>query len=505
MRKILKSIFSRLLITALLIIVQVLMVIYFILYLDESITWMPIVLTIVEVILILDLVNRDMPADLKIPWLAVVMLVPIAGIIIYLLFSRNLARKKHIKYYQKLFSDLQETIKVDEVGAEKLDKYAGQSIYIKNTCNSGLFQNTLTKYFDCGEKFFEAYLEDIKQAKSFIFLEYFIIEKGFMLDSVLAILETKVKQGIEVRMMYDDIGTIGKVKANFYKKLKAIGINCIKFGPFLPFVTAVHNNRDHRKITVIDGKVGYIGGINFADEYINKINKFGYWKDSGVRLEGDAVKQLTVFFLQMFNLQIRKEEEYAKYTNIEQATYDTYGFVQPYCDGPNPIYPDLIGENVYLNMINQAKKSICIASPYLIIDTNTRNALILAVKRGVDVKIFTPHKPDKKIIFILTRYNYRDLIKQGVKIYEYEPGFLHTKNFLVDDEVALVGTINLDYRSLIHNYECGIWMYNTESVASIKDDFAKILSDSITIDKHFKLKWYEIIIAKIINIFSPLM
>lgn len=205
-------------------------------------------------------------------------------------------------------------------------------------------------------------------------------------------------------------------------------------------------------------------------------------------------------------MQIRKEEDYGKYTNIEISNYQSSGYVQPYCDGPNPIFPDLIGENVYLNMINQAKKSIYIATPYLIIDSLTKNALIIAAKRGVDVKIFTPHIPDKKIIFILTRSNYKDLLKQGVKIYEYKLGFLHTKNFLVDDEIAVVGTINLDYRSLVHHYECGIWMYHTESIAEIKEDFEEILKESININpKEFKLKWYEIIISRIISIFSPLM
>ena len=255
-----------------------------------------------------------------------------------------------------------------------------------------------------------------------------------------------------------------------------------------------------------DELVAFFKHINFADEYINIVEKYGYWKDSTIRLEGDAVRQLTVFFLQLFDLQIRKEEDYGKYTNIEISNYQSSGYVQPYCDGPNPIFPDLIGENVYLNMINQAKKSIYIATPYLIIDSLTKNALIMAAKRGVDVKIFTPHIPDKKIIFILTRSNYKDLLKQGVKIYEYKLGFLHTKNFLVDDEIAVVGTINLDYRSLVHHYECGIWMYHTESIAEIKEDFEEILKESININpKEFKLKWHEIIISRIISIFSPLM
>ncbi len=506
MKKIFKFLFSRMTITAAIIILQVLLIIYGFLYLDSIFIWMPILTKTIEVALIVDLVNRDMPADLKMPWLAVIMLVPIAGIIIYLLFSRNVVRKKFTNFFEKLFDDLQNSIKKYQVDATRLNHYEGQSNYIANTCKSGLFQNTKTKYFNSGETFLPSLLEDLKQAKHFIFIEYFIIEQGKMLDAILDILKEKVTEGIEVRLIYDDIGAISKVPINFYKKIRAIGINCVKFGPFLPFVSAVHNNRDHRKIIVIDGKIGYVGGINCADEYINLVEKYGYWKDCALRIEGDAVRQLTVFFLQIFDLQIRKEEEYGKYTDVQMDNYQSDGFMQPYCDGPNPIFPDLIGENVYLNMINQAKKTIRIATPYLIIDSLVKNALIMAVKRGVDVKIFTPHIPDKKIIFILTRSNYRDLLKNGIKIYEYEKGFLHTKNFLVDDELAIVGTINLDYRSLVHHYECGIWMYNTESIKDIKQDFEVILNDSIYINPlTFKLKWHENVISRLITIFSPLM
>lgn len=506
MKKVVKFLFSRLTLTTVFILFQVFLMIVGTMYFSSSYKWVPFLMTVIEMILIIDVVNRDMPADLKIPWLAVIMLVPVAGIVIYLLFSRNRASKKESILSKNIFINSQKTIEKYEISSECLSEYQGQSNYIKNTCDCGLFENTNTKYFDCGETFFQEYLEDLQKAKHFIFLEYFIIERGLMFDSILEILKQKVQEGVEVRLMYDDIGTIGKVPSNYNLQLKKLGINCVKFRPFLPFVSAVHNNRNHRKITVIDGVIGYVGGINLADEYINVIEKYGYWKDSTIKIEGDATRQLTVMFLQNFGLQTRKVEEYEKYTQISINMDKTEGYVQPLCDGPNPLYPELICENVYLNMINQAKKSICIATPYLIIDSLIKNALISAVKRGVDVKIFTPNIPDKKLIFIITRSNYRDLIKHGVEIYEYQPGFLHTKDCLIDDELALVGTINLDYRSLVHHYECGILMYKTTAVGQIIDDFNSIYNNSIYIDpKKFKLKWYEIIIAKIIGIFSPLM
>ncbi len=507
MKKLFRFLFSRFTIGAVLIILQVLWIILWLNVAYQVYSWMQFVIIFLELLLIIDLSNRDMSADLKIPWLAVVMLVPVAGIIIYLLFSRNMARKKDRRFSKELFVKTQETISDFEQDSKMLgEKYEGQSNYIKHTCNCGLFVNTKTKYFDCGETFFKDYVEDLKKAEKFIFMEYYILSYGVMLNTILDILKEKAKNGVEVRLMYDDIGSISYLPFNFARSLRKEGINCIKFHPFLPFVTALHNNRDHRKITVIDGKIGYVGGINIADEYINEIKRFGYWKDSTIRLEGDATRQLTVMFLQTFNLQRRQKEDYQQYTQIDFEPVEGTGFVQPLCDGPSPIYRELICENAYLNMINQAKKSVWITTPYLIIDTQTKTSLINAAKRGVRVKIFTPHIPDKKIIFALTRSNYRELINNGVEIYEYRPGFIHTKNFLVDDEIAIVGTINLDYRSLVHHYECGVWMYQTESIKELQNDFENILNDSIYIDpKTFKLKFSEKIVAAVLKIFSPIL
>lgn len=507
MSKILGFIMNRRTIVALLILVQISLMIFANLYFNEIFPWVPVLTTIIEVIVILDLVTRDMTADLKLPWLVVVMLLPVAGIVIYGLFSRNVARKKDVKKYEKIFTEIQSLVDEVKVDSEQI-KYCGQSKYMENTCHSYLFNNTDTKYFKCGELFFEEYLNDLKNAKKFIFLEYFILEKGIMLDTIIDVLKSKAKEGVEIKIMYDDLGSINRLSRKFHRELASVGIRCVKFSPFIPIVSQVHNNRDHRKITVIDGKIGYVGGLNIADEYINVKQKYGYWKDSSLKIVGNATNQLTIFFLQLYNLASNEKVNYKSYICLEkeEEKIEEKGYLQPFCDGPNPFFPELIGENVYLNLINQANKTINITTPYLIIDSILINALTAAANRGVQVNIYMPHIPDKKIIFILSQGNYKNLLKAGINIYEYKPGFLHSKNFLVDDELAVVGTVNLDYRSLVHHYECGIWMYKTEAINDIIDDFILLNKCSYHIDpKTFKLKWYKRIIYRIIAIFSPLL
>ena len=508
MRKIFRFLLNRLTIITLFVLLQIFTMIYLLFYFKESYSFVAATTVFFEFAIIIDLVNRDMFADLKLPWLAVVMLVPIAGVIIYILFSKNNTRRKDINKLNEKFKEIQSYVNNFNINPSVLNEYEGQSNYIKNTCSSGLYDYNKTKYFECGEQFFESYLEDLRNAKKYIFLEYFIFDNGIMLDKIVDVLKQKVKENVEVRIMYDDLGCINKIKSKKIKELKSSGIKCIRFNPFIPIVSSTHNNRNHRKITVIDGIISYTGGINIADEYINVKKKYGYWKDSAIRIEGKASKQFTVFFLQLCSLQKNIKEDYSKYINDETNDNDlvSNGFVQPFCDGPNPLFPDLISENIILNMINQANESINITTPYLIIDSVMKNSLINAVKRGVKVNIFLPHIPDKKLIFILSRCNCMEMLKNNVNIYEYEPGFLHAKNYLVDNKIAVVGSANLDYRSLVHNYECGVWMYNTSSITEIKNDFDDLIKDSLKIDmKKVKIKWYEKLIYQLLSIFSPLL
>ena len=334
-------------------------------------------------------------------------------------------------------------------------------------------------------------------------MEYFIIERGQMWNSILEILKRKVSEGVEVRVMYDDLGTIYKLPNNYPKRLKKMGINCVKFNSFVPIMSALHNNRDHRKITVVDGRVGFVSGLNIADEYINVVQKFGHWKDTGVKIEGEAIKSLLMMFLQLYNVQSQTDESFELYLK-DVKPVKANGVVCPYGDGPRYFYDEYVAENVYLNMINKADRYIYITTPYLIIDSKLNQALISAAQRGVDVRIITPSVPDKKIIFALTRSSYKRLQKAGVKIFEYQKGFIHSKQVLCDDEVAIVGTINLDYRSLLHHYECGVLMSGVDCLKDIKRDFNSLFTDSKNM-KDYKQNAFSRLFCAVIKVFTPML
>ena len=304
--------------------------------------------------------------------------------------------------------------------------------------------------------------------------------------------------------MYDDVGSMSRVHVGYCKTLRKMGVKCVKFNPFIPVVTNVHNYRDHRKIVIVDGKVAYTGGINLGDEYINKLHLFGYWKDSAVRLEGVGVKSFILLFLSMYNVQNKSEEDFSKYIP-EYVPYEEEGVVQVYGAGPRPVYDRQIAEDVFLNILGGAKEYVYITTPYLVIDYRLREALCLAAQRGVDVRIITPKIPDKKIVFALTRSNYMALIKAGVKIYEYTPGFIHAKNFLCDGEIGVVGTVNLDYRSLMHHYEDAVLMFRTKALKEIKQDFEETFALSeLQTEKSAKRNIIFRWILEIAKIFAPL-
>lgn len=328
-----------------------------------------------------------------------------------------------------------------------------------------------------------------------------------MRETVHEILKEKVAQGIAVYLMYDDFGCMATLPERHYRQMEKEGIHCIPANKFAPVMSNIHNNRDHRKITVIDGNVGFTGGINLADEYINEIPKFGHWKDTAVKLEGNAVNNLTALFWLFWNMQSKRpmEYEFAWYLDKELCTEKGKGVVMPYGDGPETFYPESIGKNVYLNMIHGAKSYLYITTPYLICDNELMNALRLAAKRGVDVRIITPHIPDKKAIFLMTRSSYERLIADGVKIYEYTPGFIHAKNFVCDDKFATCGTINLDYRSLVHHYECGVWMYSVDCIWDMKKDFEDTLEQSERIENSgTEVKGWKKLMAEVMKVFSSL-
>ncbi len=464
---------------------------------------------ILAAISVLHVANRDMVPETKIPWIICIVILNIYGAVVYIMFSSNRPSRKKREFYHTVDRNVARH-EGRKFSAEQLHERMGRWAQVSEalctvTPSATVHGGTKTEYFPSGEAFFERLLGDLERAEKYIFLEYFIIERGKMWNSILEVLERKIAEGVEVRVMYDDFGCMGKIHLNYHRTLKKKGILCKKFNPFVPVLSNVHNNRDHRKITVIDGKVGYTGGLNLADEYINEVHPFGHWKDTAVRLEGEGVKSLLFLFLRLYDLQAKTTDDVSRYLPDKEEDFGEQGYVQPYGDGPFPIYARHFSEDIYINILNAARKYVYITTPYLIIDYRMREALVLAARRGVDVRIVTPHIPDKKIAFALTRSNYLALIQRGVKIYEYSPGFIHAKMFLADGAVATVGTVNLDYRSFLYHFEDGVLMYKTEAVDAIAKDFEEIFEASslqTAEDAKRSVVWRWI--CEIAKLFAPL-
>lgn len=369
-----------------------------------------------------------------------------------------------------------------------------------------MYKNTKIFYYPIGEKMYESMLEELEKAEHYIFLEYFIISEGIMWNRILDILTRKAKEGVDVRLIYDDMGCLTLLPFGYAKEMQKRGIQCISFNKVVPFLSLVMNNRDHRKIIVIDGYTAFNGGINLSDEYINETQRFGHWKDTGIMLRGEAVWNFTVMFLSMWNAlkPTDKEVEKFKPQYYQKEPFQTDGFVQPFAD--TPLDGESVAENVYLEIINQAKNYVYIFTPYLILDNEMKRALTLAAKRGVDVRLVTPGVPDKKTVYRLTRANYTPLLKAGVKIYEYTPGFLHAKSYVCDDKFGIVGTINMDYRSLYLHFECGTFFYGSKAVKDLKEDTVSTIEQSKEISMEDQRKGFlgEFVDA-VLQIFAPLL
>ncbi len=505
--KIFKLLFSKIIVIVLLFLVQVALIFLAFTFL-EIFPIFQLFSVLISLMIFLHIVNKKESPEFKIPWLVLLAVVPFFTIMVYILFANTKMSKKdssRLKTIQNETTKLATQNKGDCLPFLD-DNFGLENYLINNRCFKGSTNSRVT-YFKIGEDFWKDLLTELKKAKKYIFMEYFIIHEGQMWNSIHEILVQKVQEGVEVRLMYDDLGSVGAVKSGFCKKLQKEGIQCYKFNPFRPVVSGVHNNRDHRKITVIDGEVGYTGGVNIGDEYINAINRFGHWKDTAIKVEGGAVDNLLALFLELYDMNAKSsKDDFEKYFVNEHQVFDNAGYIHPFGDGPKPIYDEQIGENNYINLINAAKRYCYITTPYLILDYNLTTALRNAAFRGVDVRIITPHIPDKKMVFNITRSNYPYLLKTGVKIYEYTPGFIHAKMLLADDQIAFVGTINLDYRSLVHHYECGAIMYKTPCISDIKDDFTEIMkvSQEVTLT-NFKMSKSALLLNAIIGMFSPLL
>ena len=464
---------------------------------------------LISATVVLYIVNKPENPAYKLTWILLMMVTPILGGVLYIAIAGNRTRMKFIRDAQKNHLDTFQYMPSDKSRQEirKLSQRASvQSTYISKTAGYPVYKNTAVRYFPLGEDNFAKLVEELNNANHFIFMEYFIIKQGEMWDTILEIMERKAKEGVDVRLIYDDFGCSMWIPSRFIKDMKEKGIKVAAFNPIGPVFNLRQNNRDHRKITVIDGYVGFTGGINLADEYINKKSRFGHWKDTGIMLKGEAVWNLTLMFLQTWLMLTGEKDDYSSYSpeKYQDMAFFSDGYIQPY--GDTPVDNEIVGENIYLNMINKAKHYVYITTPYLIIDNEVVTALILAAKRGVDVRIITPGIPDKKMIFLVTQSYYPQLVEGGVQIFQYRPGFVHAKCAVCDDKIATVGTINLDYRSLYLHFENGLFLYNNDTVMDIKKDILDTLEDCNRIMPEMcKKNMFFLLLQGILRIFAPLL
>lgn len=510
MKKILRFLISRVFWFSLLIVVQIGIFAVILFNISSYSTYLYAAFVLFSLIIVIWLVAKDDNPSYKITWIILIMTLPVVGWFFYLKFSNKTLPHR---YWEKIAANeaAHPALFTAEEGdtAALLEQYPHHRVltdYIRNISGFPAYGGTQVEYAPLGEDFFRQLMRELPKAKKFIFLEYFILEKGLMWDSVLEVLRERAAAGVEVCVIYDDFGCIQRLSASYPRELAGFNIKAVPYNPMRPSMDPSLNYRDHRKICVIDGQVGFTGGINLADEYINKVERFGHWKDTSVLLRGAAVRSLTRMFLQQWTLNAgsdtldRPEEEY-----LTARALPAQGYVQPYPDSPLDHFN--VAENAYLHLIQRADHYVYITTPYLILDNEFVTTLKTAAESGVDVRIITPSHPDKWYVHMVSRSYYQTLIQSGVKIYEYQPGFIHAKMCLCDDEAAMVGTANLDYRSLYLHYENAVLLYHTPVLAEIKKDIEETLEKSrlITIEElRSKLRGTSALCA-LLKLLAPLM
>ena len=465
-----------------------------------------IIFEIIKFVSVIYIIYKDQNAAYKIVWIILLMFMPIAGFVAYLLWGNNKS-PKHIK--EEIRKDKHKVKKIlpqyEEIisNIKNLDRKKEVKYLIKGS-GYPIYNNSKIEYLKIGEEYYEKLKKDLKEAKNYILIEYFIISDGKMWKEIYEILKEKRNQNVKIYITYDALGSLFKKPKKIKQQLESIGIEYLAFNPLTPLIRSYINYRDHRKIVVIDGKVGYTGGINIGDEYINLTHRLGHWKDCGIRIEGEGIKSLISIFFSLWNIN-KKNVNYEKYINEIETKEKQQGYIIPFSDNPhNKINPM---QNSYINIINNAQKYVYIMTPYLILDSETEQALINTALSGVNIKIITPYIPDKKFVNACTKSFYGKLLEAGIEIYEYKPGFIHSKVIISDDEVALVGTANFDFRSFYLNYECGIWMYNTKEELKIKQDYEETLNECEQIKlKVWKNRKLDIrIIEALLRLISPLL
>ena len=506
-RKVLRVIFGRTVLLFASLLIQLGILMFFMVCLSEYLKYYYWVSVAISVLMLIFILNGDDNPAYKLAWGIPVALFSVFGVLFYLFVHIQPHRKMIDHRLSVVCNDTKEYMHQDQETMESLrqdDPQIARLVQYMNT--EGPFPicaNSDVKFYPVGEIWYQDMLKRLKDAKEFIFIEFFIVNFGKMWDEVFEILKEKAKEGVEIRFMYDGTCTFFRLPHDFPRFLEENGIKCRIFSPIRPALSTYQNNRDHRKIVVIDGTYAYTGGVNLADEYINEIERFGHWKDTAVELTGEVVDRFTVLFLQNWNLYNKNTEDISGY--IRKNSVASEGYVMAYTD--SPFDHEQIGENVYLDILNTATDYVHIMSPYLILDDNMISAMSYAVKRGVDVKIIMPHITDKPYAYILARNYYETLIKKGVRIFEYTPGFIHAKEFISDDKEAVVGSINPDYRSLYLNFECAAYMYHVAAVGAAETDFQETLQkcEEITLEDCKNYSKLKRLLGKVMWLFSPLM
>ena len=503
-----RVLFRRRVIISAMIVIQTAFLIYLVVAGSQLSDTINEILRILSFLVILYIISQRNKGAYKTAWILLILTFPLFGGLFYLMFRFQSSTKQTARAIDRLNQKSRPLYDLPGTSYDRAKQETGpifpQVRYLQDYMGFPVYDHTETEYYPSGEAMLEAMLRELRKAEHYIFLEYFIIQEGTMWDRLLEVLREKARQGVVVRVLYDDLGCFLKIPTDYPEQLRDMGIACLKFNPFRPFLTAKQNNRDHRKILSIDGKTAFTGGVNLADEYINAVEKFGYWKDSGILIRGKAAWSFTLMFLQAWELCSHTAESYEDFYPWKNSPCEIPddGFVLPYADSPMDV--ENVGEHVYLQILNQATDYVYINTPYLIVDDSMLSALTLAAKRGVDVRIVTPHIWDKRLVHMTTRSYYRQLVGEGVKVYEFSSGFLHAKSFVCDDKIATVGTTNLDFRSLYLHFECGVWLWNTKSVGKIKTDFLETLRgcQQITDVRTGPVRRF---LQECLRIFAPLM
>ncbi len=498
---------TRYIVSAVLLLLQFFLLFAIVYNLSENYFFIYAISEVLGILTVIYIVNRRGNPSYKIAWIIFILIFPIFGISVFLLWGGGRVLPHIKKKMFKCESHYLPYLNFDDNVVQRLkyDDYlhSRQADYLTHESGYPLYDGTSVEYLSPGEKFFPRFLEELKRAEKYVYLQFFIIAEGKMWDEVYEILKQKASLGVEVKVMFDDFGSITRQHKGFIDKLKADGIEVAAFNKIGPFMNIFMNNRDHRKIVVIDGKVAMTGGLNIADEYINEFERFGYWLDNAIIVKGKAVKSFLAMFCSTWEFTTGKSVDIKSHISSETAISD--GYVLPYCDGP--LTDKKPAEGIYMQILNTAQKYVYITTPYLIIDSTMITVLQIAAKSGIDVRIITPHIPDKWYVHPVTQYSYLELLEAGVRIYEYTPGFIHSKTFISDDRVATVGTVNMDYRSFVMHFECGVWFSNADTVKELKKDFDGILlsSQEITLEQWKKETWYRRLKRAILHLFSPLM